>query len=327
MDSLIRDSMERYKMIGKSNAIRKIFQIIERAAPTNGRILIQGESGTGKELVAQAIHHLGNRSDGPFMRLNCASIPEELIESELFGYTKGAFTGASADKDGLFKVANNGTLFLDEIADMSLRAQAKVLRAIDEGEIQKVGGAEPEKVDVRVIAATNKNLRPLIQEGRFREDLFYRLNVVTIEIPPLRERKEDIPALLAHYNKLFSEENNVKIRTFSTDALILLVEYNWPGNIRELKNVVEYLVVMSEKELIDQQIAFDAIYRDKGQRRKDYFSYSNATLKKSRENFEREIILNRLAAFNWNISKTAKQLGLDRTNLYKKMARYDIHQH
>ncbi|NOY78286.1 MAG: sigma-54-dependent Fis family transcriptional regulator [Calditrichaeota bacterium] len=325
--SLIRDSLERYKMIGKSQAIRNIFKTIEQAAPTHGRILIQGESGTGKELVARAIHHLSTRSDGPFVRLNCASIPEELIESELFGYKKGAFTGAGTDKEGLFKAANGGTLFLDEIGDMSLRAQAKVLRAIEEGEIQKLGGVDFEQVDARIIAATNKKLEQLIVEKKFREDLYYRLNVVTIYVPPLRERKEDIPALITHFNKLFSDENNVKRRVFTTDAIILFVEYDWPGNIRELKNVVEYLVVVSDKEVIDQQLAFQAIYRNENYAQKTYFSNRNITLREARESFEKEMILNRLAALNWNISRTAKELGLDRTNLYKKMMRYGIQSH
>lgn len=324
VQSLIRDSLERYKMVGKSHAIRKIFKTIEQAAPTHGRVLIQGESGTGKELVARAIHHLSARSDGPFVRLNCASIPEELIESELFGYKRGAFTGAATDKDGLFKAANRGTLFLDEIGDMSLRAQSKVLRAIEEGEIQKVGSVDSEQIDVRLVAATNKKLEDLIAEKKFREDLYYRLNVVTIEVPPLRERKEDIPALIAHYNKIFSEENNVKLRTFTTDAIILFIEYDWPGNIRELKNVVEYLVVANDKEFIDQQLAFKAVYRNENGATGNYFSNASITLKEARENFEKEFIMNRLTALGWNISKTAKALGLDRTNLYKKMVRYKI---
>jgi len=327
VNSLIRNSLERYKMIGKSQAIRNIFKTIEQAAPTHGRILIQGESGTGKELVARAIHHLSARSDGPFIRLNCASIPEELIESELFGYKKGAFTGAVADKEGLFKMANGGTLFLDEIGDMSLRAQAKVLRAIEEGEIQKLGGVDFEQVDARIITATNKKLEQLIAEKKFREDLYYRLNVVTIYVPPLRERKEDIPVLIAHFNKLFSDENNVKRRTFTTDAIILLMEYDWPGNIRELKNVVEYLVVVNDNEIVDQQLAFQAVYRNETYAQKTYFSNRNITLKEARESFEKEMILNRLAALNWNISRTAKELGLDRTNLYKKMVRYGIQSH
>lgn len=324
VNSLIRDSLERYKMVGNSHVIREIFKTIEQAAPTNGRILIQGESGTGKELVARAIHHLSSRSDGPFIRLNCASIPDELIESELFGYKKGAFTGAVADKEGLFKMANHGTLFLDEIGDMSLRAQSKVLRAIEEGEIQKVGSVTTEQVDARIIAATNKELEQLITQKKFREDLYYRLNVVTIYVPPLRERKEDIPALIAHFNKYFADENNVKRRTFTTDAIILFVEYDWPGNIRELKNVVEYLVVVSDKEIIDQQLAFQAVYRNENYTRKVYFSNKNITLREAREGFEKEMILNRLAALNWNVSRTAKELGLDRTNLYKKMMRYGI---
>ncbi len=324
VNSLIRDSLERYKMVGQSFSIQQIFKTIEQAAPTNGRILIQGESGVGKELVARAIHHLSQRSAGPFVRLNCASIPEELIESELFGYRKGAFTGAVSDKEGLFKTADHGTLFLDEIGDMSLRAQSKVLRAIEEGEIQKVGGLESEQVDVRLIAATNKNLDQLIEEKKFREDLYYRLNVITIEVPPLRERKEDIPALIAHFNKIFSEENNVKLKTFTSDAIVLFVEYDWPGNIRELKNVIEYLVVANNEEIIDQQLVFNAIYRNDVHSKRSYFADIKLSLKEAREKFEKEIIMNRLVVFDWNISKTAKELGLDRTNLYKKMVRYGI---
>ncbi len=325
VDRLLKDTIERYRMVGKSKAIQHIFTLIERVAPTNGRVLIRGESGVGKELVARAIHHLSRRSGHPFLRLNCASMPEELIESALFGHRKGAFTGATEDKEGLFKAANHGTLFLDEIGDMSLRAQSKVLRAIELGEIQRLGEAATEQVDVRLIAATNKNLEELVEKGQFRQDLYYRLDVITIEIPPLRERKEDIPALLTHFNQLFSEEYNVRLKQFDPGALAVFLDYDWPGNVRELRNVVEYLVVVEPSEIIEASVAQEAIYRHLTKPGTALVLQMGLTLKEARRQFERELILNRLNAFEWNVARTARDLGIDRTNLYKKIAEYRLH--
>ncbi len=324
INRLLQDTMERYRMVGNSPEIRRIFKIIERVAPTNGRVLIRGESGVGKELVARAIHHLSRRSANPFLRLNCASMPDELIESALFGHRKGAFTGATENKEGLFKAADRGTLFLDEIGDMSLRAQSKVLRAIELGEIQRLGDARTEEVDVRLVAATNQNLEELVEKGQFRQDLYYRLDVITIEIPPLRERKEDIPALVAHFNKFFSEEYNVRLKQFQPEAMAVFLDYDWPGNVRELRNVVEYLEVVQPDEIIEADMVREAIYRHMAKPSLALVMQSGLTLKEARRQFERELIQNRLDAFNWNVAQTARDLGIDRTHLYKKISDYQL---
>jgi len=324
VNRLLKDSMERYRMVGESKALRHVFGLIERVAPTNGRVLIRGESGVGKELVARAIHHLSNRSTNLFVRLNCASMPDELIESALFGHRKGAFTGATEDKEGLFKIAHRGTLFLDEIGDLSLRAQSKVLRAIELGEIQRLGDSKTEQVDVRLIAATNQNLEELIEKGQFRQDLYYRLDVISLQIPPLRERKEDIPALLTHFSQYFSEEYNIRLKKFDPGAIAAFLNYDWPGNVRELRNVVEYLVIIEPSDVIRAPMVQKAIYRHLSKSGKELVLQMGLTLKEARRQFERELIQNRLTAFEWNVARTARDLGIDRTHLYKKMADYHL---
>src|SRR5438093_6202617 len=241
---------ERAEIIGDSEPVRRLREQIATAAPTTGRVLIRGENGSGKELVARAIHQHSTRAAEPFVEVNCAAIPEELIESELFGHEKGAFTGAVARRRGKFELANGGTLFLDEIGDMTLKTQAKVLRALEEQAFERVGGKDTIKVDVRVIAASNKNLPELIERGGFRDDLFYRLNVIPIEVPPLHERKEDIPLLINHFIGRFAAENGKRVKTISVEALAYFQCYDWPGNVRELRNMVERLVIMTPGAII-----------------------------------------------------------------------------
>lgn len=321
--TLLQDALERYRMVGVSKAMKDIFQMIETVAPQDSKVLIIGESGTGKELIARAIHLRSNRAGGPFHVVNCAAIPEDLIESELFGHEKGAFTGAVEKKIGKFELAHKGTLFLDEIGDMSLRLQAKVLRAIDNEEIERVGGKESIKIDTRIICASNKDLRDAVKKGLFREDLFYRLNVITIHVPPLRERKEDIPILIEYFTKIFCEERKRPILKFHPLALEVLLRYHWPGNVRELKNLVEKVVVLSKSEVItkeevekflsDSRIEFT-------EERKDSFE----TLDEAREKAEKDLILTKLIVNSWNYEKTAEELGISRATLFNKMKRYGI---
>lgn len=321
--TLLQDALERYRMVGVSKAMKDIFQKIDTVAPEDSKVLIIGESGTGKELIARAIHLRSNRAGGPFHVVNCAAIPEDLIESELFGHEKGAFTGAVEKKIGKFELAHKGTLFLDEIADMSLRLQAKVLRAIDNEEIERVGGKESIKIDTRIICASNKDLREAVKKGLFREDLFYRLNVITIHVPPLRERKEDIPILIEYFTKIFCEERKRPILKFHPLALEVLLRYHWPGNVRELKNLVEKVVVLSKSEVItkeevekflsDSRIEFT-------EERKDSFE----TLDEAREKAEKDLILTKLIVNSWNYEKTAEELGISRATLFNKMKRYGI---
>jgi two-component system, NtrC family, nitrogen regulation response regulator NtrX len=311
----------RTEIIGESDVMRALREQIATAAPTSGRVLIQGENGSGKELVARAIHMLSARRDQPFVEVNCAAIPEELIESELFGHEKGAFTGAVARRRGKFEAADGGTLFLDEIGDMSLKTQAKVLRALEEQVIERVGGREPVKVDVRVIAASNRNLQALIAQGAFREDLFYRLAVIPVEVPPLRARRDDIPMLVDHFVALFCVENGKRIKTVSGEALAYFLAYDWPGNIRELRNMVERLVIMTAGDVIGPD-DLPAPLRPKdaaalgadGQR----------SLKEARDGFERAYILAELRAHDWNMTRTAERLGIERSHLYRKIKAYGI---
>jgi two-component system, NtrC family, nitrogen regulation response regulator NtrX len=311
----------RTEIIGDSEAMRALREQIATAAPTSGRVLIHGENGSGKELVARAIHALSARREQPFVEVNCAAIPEELIESELFGHEKGAFTGAVARRRGKFETADGGTLFLDEIGDMSLKTQAKVLRALEEQVVERVGGREPLKVDVRVIAASNRNLETLITQGRFREDLFYRLAVIPIEVPPLRARRDDIPLLVDHFLALFCVENGKRVKTISGEALAYFLAYDWPGNIRELRNMVERLVIMTSGDSIDPD-DLPAPLRPKdaaalgaeGQR----------SLKEARDGFERAYILAELRAHDWNMTRTAERLGIERSHLYRKIKTYGI---
>ncbi|MCG8422905.1 MAG: sigma-54 dependent transcriptional regulator [Proteobacteria bacterium] len=306
-----------FTLIGSSSAIKVVFDKIEKTAPTNGRVLITGDNGTGKELVARAIHDNSRRAAGPFIKLNCAAIPSELIESELFGHEKGAFTGATQQRRGKFELADGGTLFLDEVGDMNPSAQAKVLRVLQEGELERVGGNETITVDVRVLAATNKKLAEEIAAGRFREDLYYRLNVVPIEMPPLRERREDIASLVEHFLGTVCEANDRKRKRIDSSAVTLLMQYDWPGNVRELKNVVERLVILTgEQELITEGDVQDALPAVKSVKS----SYQRGMpLKELVAAAERNIIVEALDANNYHISNTARELQLERSHLYKKM--------
>ncbi|RMG75096.1 MAG: sigma-54-dependent Fis family transcriptional regulator [Nitrospirae bacterium] len=309
----------KYQLVGQSRVIEVLKEEIERVSRTNSRVLITGESGTGKELVARLIHEYSARAHQPFIEVNCAAIPQELIESELFGHEKGSFTGAYERKKGKFELADKGTLFLDEIGDMSLLTQAKVLRVIETQEFQRVGGNKSIKTDVRIIAATNKNLEREVKKGNFREDLYFRLNVIPLHIPPLRERKEDIPLLVRHFIKTISAEYGRAEKRISDEALQLLMQYDWPGNVRELRNAVERMVIMCPSDEISPK-DIPMFKTDEGG---DYFSYK--TLKEAREAFERDFILKRLKENNWNISKTAEVLNIERSNLYRKIKNYGIH--
>jgi two-component system nitrogen regulation response regulator NtrX len=309
-------------MVGESFAMRQLRGQVEMAAPTNGRVLIYGDNGTGKELVARTIHQLSRRRQGPFIEVNCAAIPEELIESELFGHQKGAFTGAVADKPGRFEQANSGTIFLDEIADMSLKTQAKVLRVLQEQVMERVGGTQRIKVDVRVLAATNKDLLAEIRAGHFREDLYFRLNVIPIFVPPLRDRQDDIPLLADHFMALMASEYGRRPKRFAPEAIGRLQQYGWPGNVRELRNVIERLMIMVPGDTITaQDLAFlghDDLHTMPTQ------VQASMPLAEARERFERDYILQALAAQHGNISRTADVLGVERSNLYKKMKAFGI---
>ncbi len=317
-----RRTEKKYLIVGQHPLIQNLWQEIRKIAPTNATVLIQGESGTGKELVARAIHEHSSRAGENFVQVNCAAIPEELIESELFGHEKGAFTGATERKAGKFELADGGTIFLDEIGDMSLKTQSKVLRVLEEGEVQRVGSSKIIKVDVRVIAATNKDLKKEMQEGRFREDLFFRLNVVPLFVPPLRERKEDIPLLIDYFCAVYSEENNFRRKRFSPQALELMIKYPWKGNVRELRNLVERLIIMTDKEIIGPEDLPDYILQDRELLLPDFRRIK--TLKDFREEAEKNFILYKLKSNNWNVSKTAREIDTPRSNLYKKLEQYGI---
>jgi two-component system nitrogen regulation response regulator NtrX len=310
----------RTEIIGDSEPMRALREAIATAAPTSGRVLIHGENGSGKELVARAIHALSGRREAPFVEVNCAAIPEELIESELFGHERGAFTGAVARRRGKFEAADGGTLFLDEIGDMSLKTQAKVLRALEEQVVERVGGREPIKVDVRVIAASNRDLPAFIAQGGFREDLFYRLNVLPIEVPPLRHRRDDMPALIEHFIAVFSAENGKRLKTMSPEALAYFLAYDWPGNVRELRNMVERLVIMTTGDVIGPD-ALPAPLRPK-----DAAGGAEGprSLKDARDAFERAYIVAELRANDWNMTRTAEHLGIERSHLYRKLKAYGI---
>ncbi len=306
-----------YAMIGRGGAMRAIFDKVAKTAPTNGRVLITGENGTGKELVARAIHDHSKRADGPFIKLNCAAIPSELIESELFGHEKGAFTGATQQRRGKFELADGGTLFLDEVGDMNPTAQAKVLRVLQENELERVGGAETIKVDVRVVAATNKNLPVEISAGRFREDLYYRLAVVPIELPPLRARREDIAALVEHFVEQVCAANDRKPKKLASTAMSLMMQHDWPGNVRELKNLVERLVILTgDADHISEADVAEALPRV----RQVKSSFARGTpFRDLVASAERDIIVAALDANEHHVSNTAKELQLERSHLYKKM--------
>jgi two-component system nitrogen regulation response regulator NtrX len=311
-----------YQLVGDSPGMRELKSQIERAAPTKATVLITGESGTGKELVAREIHRRSSRSSSQFVQVNCAAIPEELIESELFGHEKGSFTGAVRKQTGKFVAADNGTIFLDEVGDMSLRTQAKVLRVLQEGEVEPVGAATVVKVDVRVIAATNKDLTEEIRGGRFREDLYYRLNVIPIRTPPLRERRDDIPILAEHFARLFSQEHNYHPRKFTSAALKALQEAPWRGNVRELRNLIERLVIMVAAEAVDITDLPAEFFRSAG----DIIAGAMRlnTLQEFKDEAEKAFILAKLREHGWNVSKTAEAIDTPRSNLYKKIEQYNI---
>jgi len=313
--TLRSELVHRYQVIGESVPMKALRQQIAVTAPTNGRVLIYGESGTGKELVARALHANSQRNKGPFVEVSCAAIPDELIESELFGHVKSSFSGATEDKIGKFQKADSGTLFLDEVGDMSLRTQSKVLRVLEEQRIEPIGSNQTLHVDVRVIAATNKNLEQEISRGAFRQDLFYRLNVIPFHVPPLRDRKEDIPVLARFFLNEFSTEYGKKTRELSDGALEIIVRYPWPGNVRELKNLVERLVIVCPQSRIEPHHLPPELFR--GVAESPQHPYS--TLHEARSAYEREFILRKLQEHRWNMTQTASALGLERSHLYRKM--------
>jgi two-component system nitrogen regulation response regulator NtrX len=305
----------RHQILGSSVPMKALRQQIALTAPTNGRVLIYGESGTGKELVAKALHGSSARSAMPFVEVNCAAIPEELIESEMFGHRKGSFTGASEDKVGKFQKADGGTLFLDEVGDMSSKTQSKVLRVLEEQRFEPLGSNQSVRVDVRVIAATNKKIEDEIARNAFREDLFYRLNVIPFYVPALRERTEDIPILAGHFLRRFSEEYGKKGKEFSTAAMDVLLAYPWPGNVRELKNLVERLVIMCPSPRIEPHHLPPELFR--GASKSPQKPYES--LQEARSAYEREFVLRKLEENRWNMTKAAASLGLERSHLYRKM--------
>ncbi|QQS37425.1 MAG: sigma-54-dependent Fis family transcriptional regulator [Ignavibacteriales bacterium] len=310
------------KILGKSKAIQNILEMVDKVAPLDTRVLITGDNGTGKELVARAIHNKSERKAKPLIEVNCAAIPNELIESELFGHEKGSFTGAVQQRIGKFELANKGTIFLDEIGDMSLQAQAKVLRAIEDGKIERVGGGKKIEVDVRIISATNKNLKDEIEKGNFREDLYHRLNVIPIHIPPLKERVEDIPILIEHFaNDIVSKHKKPSVK-FSEDAFKFLQSLQWTGNVRELRNAVErIIIIVGKSEITKRDIEF--LYSASKNSIGDLIDINNS-FQEFKEKAEKAFILKQLEANNWNISKTAEILDIQRSHLYNKMKKYDI---
>ncbi len=320
--NLKKDLEVEHTMIGSSKVFTSILQTISRVAQSDARILITGENGTGKELAAREIHLQSKHADQPFVEVNCAAIPNELIESELFGHEKGAFTGAHNKRIGKFEAANKGTLFLDEIGDMSLQAQAKVLRAIEDGKIERVGGNSKIDVDVRIVAATNKVLAKEIEDGNFREDLYHRLNVIPITIPPLRDRKEDIPLLVDHFVKAICQKNNFPLVIFTDSAISLLTNMHWSGNIRELKNIIERIIIMIPSDEITVN-DISALVPNSVSKTDDFLNVTNS-FQEFKEKAERAFILKQLQLNNWNISKTSEVLGIQRSHLYNKMKKYNI---
>jgi two-component system nitrogen regulation response regulator NtrX len=331
----------KYEIVGQSPSLRKVLEAVKRAAPTTATVLLLGESGVGKELVARTIHRNSPRAGQRFVQVNCAAIPEELIESELFGHEKGSFTGATEKQIGKFEQADRGTIFLDEVGDMSQKTQAKVLRVLQEQEVERLGSARTIKVDVRVIAATNKNLEEAIQRAEFREDLFFRLNVIPIVVPPLRERREDIPQLVQHFAKLTGDEHNLKPKKFDAAAIDALVRYRWRGNIRELRNTIERVMIMSPGDVVraedlPAEVRGGETSRPAGA---DAASASTqatpagqstppgaGTLREFKDAAERAYLVQKLRESNWNISKTAEVIDTPRSNLYKKLEQYGIKQ-
>jgi two-component system nitrogen regulation response regulator NtrX len=328
----------KYELVGQSPALRNVLEAVQRAAPTNATVLLLGESGVGKELVARTIHRNSPRAGQRFVQVNCAAIPEELIESELFGHEKGSFTGATEKQVGKFEQADRGTIFLDEIGDMSQKTQAKVLRVLQEQEVERLGSARTIKVDVRIIAATNKNLEEAIERGEFREDLFFRLNVIPIVVPPLRERREDIPRLVQHFAKRTAEEHNLKPKRFDASALDALQRYRWRGNIRELRNTIERLLIMTPSEMVrvedlPAEIRSGESLRPPVEPDRSLQNSSGetappgaGTLREFKDAAERAYLVQKLRENNWNISRTAELIDTPRSNLYKKLEQYGIKQ-
>jgi two-component system nitrogen regulation response regulator NtrX len=324
VERLLSQVESRYEIVGSSFQIRQVLERTERVGSTDARVLITGENGTGKELVARAIHRLSSRSDAPFVEVNCAAIPSELIESELFGHIKGSFTGAVADRTGKFEQAHGGTLFLDEVGDMSPATQAKVLRALEQGVITRVGSSKAIQVDVRVVAATNKDLEAEIREGRFREDLFYRLNVVPIEVPPLRERREDIPMLVRHFVDLLEKTDRVSPREISSAAVERLQALDWHGNVRELRNTVERLLILSSGNVIGVEDVDLLVSGREGGGGLGAELLQAESFSEFKEQAERAYLLQRLREHDWNVSETARSVDMPRSNLYKKIERYGL---
>ena len=314
----------RWQIVGHSFAVRSLLEQIERVGPTQARVLITGENGTGKELVARALHKRSARAAAPFVEVNCAAIPSELIESELFGHMRGSFTGATQDRAGKFEQADGGTIFLDEIGDMAQAAQAKVLRVLEDGEVMRIGGAKSRKIDVRVLAATNKELSAEIAAGRFREDLFYRLNVVPLHLPPLRERREDITLLVQHFVDVLAEREGVPPRQITGDALEALSRLDWPGNVRELRNTVERLLILAAGPLV----TLADVERLTGRRTADAAGLGAladaGTFEEFKHAAEHAYLLLKLRQYDWNVSETARAIDMPRSNLYKKIERYRL---
>ncbi len=330
-----REIDAKYQMVGNSGALRKVEEAIRKAAPTHATVLLQGESGVGKELVARTIHRFSPRSRERFVQVNCAAIPEDLIESELFGHEKGSFTGATERQVGKFEQADRGTIFLDEVGDMSLKTQAKVLRVLQEGEVERLGSAKTVNVEVRVIAATNKNLEAEIEKGNFREDLYFRLAVIPIYVPPLRERAEDIPLLVKHFLNQLGRENNRRPKQMTPPAMDVMKRYRWRGNIRELRNTIERMIIMTEGEVIDVPDLPDVVKADRSTPRpaapgapapSSGATSDAGTLREFKESAERAWLVEKLRENSWNISKTAEVIGTPRSNLYKKLEQYAIRQ-
>lgn len=311
------------ELVGRSEAMEKVRDLIRLVAPKNASVLITGENGTGKEVVAQLIHENSPRAKGPFVAINCAAIPEELIESELFGHEKGSFTNAVQRKKGKFELADKGTLFLDEIGDMSLRTQAKILRILQDQKFERVGGGETLRVDVRIVAATNKRLEEAIKIGDFREDLYYRLNVVPFQILPLRDRGQDIIELADHFLKVFA--SGVKIPRLSEDAKAAMLKYHWPGNVRELRNSIERACIVCQGEMIQGNDLPASILRNNhAEKVESTFDVAAHTLREARHEFEKSFIISKLEEFEWNVTRTAEAIGIERSNLHRKIKAYGI---
>ncbi len=317
----LQDDSSLESIIGSSEAMQRIFAIVRKIAATDSTILIGGESGTGKELIARAIHFMSGRADKPFVGVNCGALPENLLESELFGHVKGSFTGAIRDKDGLFKVAESGTIFLDEVAEITPALQVKLLRALQEREFLAVGGTAPVKVDVRVLAATNRDLEEEVERGTFRADLFYRLNVIPLTVPPLRDRREDIPLLMRYFMQRLADKRGLPIKGVTKEALELLCEYDWPGNVRELENVLERMVLLEDRETLDRDSLPEKLVANPDRGAKSFFEGKpRATL----EELEREYLLQVLESTGWQKKKASSILGINASTLYRKIQRYGL---